>query len=355
MRPPMVLADHPIEHRASVSVSRAMRALRFSFLGLVVALAACYRPPPRPMYADGPRGADRDGDGAADIDDACPDDPEDGLPPKANDGCPADDPDQDGIGYKFDKCPYAKEDGLPPYPNDGCPGNDADGDGVADSLDKCPTAKEDNLPPNPSDGCPAADTDHDGIADAVDQCPTQPETWNGFMDEDGCPDVAPAGLQISIDIKISLVVIPSNLKIDFQPGTATLTEPSKDALVKVAGVLKAHPEVTRLEVEAHTGMKGDPNQNLALSEQRANTVTKTLVANGVESARLVPVGYGSFCPAKASVDDVDEMLNRRVMFRVVQTNNVWTGVPRGCWSASTQKVDPTKKKPLVIETHGGGV
>ena len=83
--------------------------------------------------------------------------------------------------------------------------------------------------------------------------------------------------------------------------------------------------------------------------------TKALVANGVESARLVPVGYGAFCPAKQSIDDVDEMLNRRVMFRVVQTNYVWTGVPRGCWSASTQKVDPTKKKPLVIETHGGGM
>ncbi len=313
------------------------------------------RPPPRPIYADGPRGADRDGDGTADVDDACPDDPEDGLPPKANDGCPADDWDQDGIGYREDKCPYAKEDGLAPNPADGCPGADADGDGVADSQDKCPSLREDNLPPNPNDGCPGADSDKDGVADALDKCPSQPETWNGYQDEDGCPDNPPSGLLISIDIKLSVVVVPTALKIDFVAGTANLADQSKDAIAKVAGVLKAHPEVSRVEVEAHTGLKGDAKTNLALSEQRADAVTKALVANGVEGSRLVPVGYGPFCPAKESLDDVDEMLNRRVTFRVVQMNNVWTGIPRGCWTASTQKVDPTKKKPLVIETHGGGV
>jgi outer membrane protein OmpA-like peptidoglycan-associated protein len=334
-------------------------------LAITVALAAlaaaCDLPPPVPVYAVSDRGGDRDGDGAADIDDACPDEPEDGLPPKANDGCPAYDADGDGILLVADKCPYAKEDGLPPNARDGCPTNDSDGDGVADAKDRCPREFEDNLDPDPNDGCPSADRDGDGIADARDQCKAEKETFNGYRDEDGCPDELPSRQAIQYDRESSEVYIPERQKVEFDTDSAKISAGSSTTLSEVAQVLKDHPEITRLEVEGHTSSKGDPRHNLDLSERRAGAVVQALTQLGIERGRLVPIGYGEYCPAVPSGDDVDEPKNRRVLFKAVVVNGVWQTIRRGCWRAQTASAggaDPTKrqqgagKKPVVPASGG---
>lgn len=299
--------------------------------------------PPRPQYAVVDRGADTDGDGAADVDDACPNDPEDGLPPKANDGCPATDPDNDGILSGDDKCPNAKEDGLPPAPGDGCPIADADADGVADSKDKCPSQMEDNQAPDPNDGCPSPDGDHDGIADVNDKCPAQPETVNNYRDDDGCPDAAPG--QVAYDNESSQIVVPETKKIDFALDSADLTDAAKGTVNEVASVMKAHPEIQRLEIEGHASSKGDAAYNINLTERRAAAVAKALEAQGVEPSRLVPIGYGEFCPAVDAGDNVDEAKNRRVLLKAVLVNGVWQSIPRGCWKAQTAGINPTKRGP----------
>ena len=331
---------------------------RIAALALTVSLFSCDFPAPVPVYAVANRGADSDGDGIADIDDACATEPEDGLPPKANDGCPADDPDQDGIASAEDRCPYAKEDGQPPNPNDGCPSNDADGDGVADARDKCPKDPEDNLPPDPGDGCPSPDRDRDGIADSIDQCVADKETWNGYRDEDGCPDELPARQTVAFDQDHAEIYVPEARKIEFETDSATLTQPDRATLGDVACVLKAHPEVSRVEVEGHASSKGDPKHNLDLTEKRATSVVRALGELGVDPHRLVPIGYGEYCPAVPVGDEVDEPRNRRVLFKTVVINGVWQTVRRGCWRAQTTAgADPTKRKqsgkPMVIPASGG--
>ena len=311
--------------------------------GLVV--AACGPPPPTPVYAETERGADSDGDGAADIDDGCPNDPEDGLLPKGNDGCPATDPDQDGVLLADDQCPDAKEDALEPKPADGCPMADADGDGVADSKDSCPAKLEDNQAPDPGDGCPAPDDDADGIANLNDRCVTEPETFNGYRDADGCPDTAPG--EVAFDPDSSEIYVPETKKIEFDSDSAELTAVGQATVAEVAKTLKAHPEIGRIEIEGHASSKGDLQYNVGLTERRAQAVGRALVKAGVDPTRLVPMGYGEFCPAMDRGDDVDEPKNRRVLLKAVLVRGVWQTVPRGCWRAQTAGINPTKRKPGV--------
>jgi outer membrane protein OmpA-like peptidoglycan-associated protein len=322
-------------------------APRTLLLAAIAFAAACGGGPPRPRYADTDRGADRDHDGAADIDDACPDDPEDGLPPKANDGCPATDPDNDGVLLADDRCPYAKEDGLPPNPSDGCPTDDEDHDGVANAKDKCPLQQEDNLPPDPGDGCPAPDQDQDGIADANDKCPAQAETMNGYRDEDGCPDTAPG--EVAYDQSSGSIVVPETRKIDFELDKADLTDVARKTVAEIGKILKDHPEIQRLEIEGHASSKGDAQYNVNLTERRARAVGRALAEQGVAENRLVPIGYGEYCPAVDRGDEVDDPVNRRVLLKAVQVNGVWQDVPRGCWRAKTMGIDPTKRKPGLAE------
>ena len=322
-------------------------------LALPAAIAACggggYRP--TPVYQDefANRGGDRDGDGAADMDDQCPDDPEDGLLPKANDGCPATDPDNDGIMLADDRCPNAKEDGLPPNPTDGCPNDDTDHDGVANAKDKCPTQAEDNLPPDPGDGCPAPDSDKDGVADYADKCPSEKENWNGYRDDDGCPDNAPG--EVAYDDKSHEIVIPETRKIDFKLDSAEIEPEARSTIAEIAKILKQYPQIQRLEIEGHASSKGDHQYNVLLTEKRARAVAKALFEAGVEEKRLVPIGYGEYCPAIDRGDEVDDPVNRRVLLKAVQVSGAWQDVHRGCWRATTAGIDPTKRKPGLTQSQ----
>ena len=326
-------------------VSRTRWAWLAGWIGFGVVGCVSHAPVPHYQVAD--RGGDRDGDGAADVDDPCPDAAEDGLPPKANDGCPAPDADRDGIAIADDQCPDAKEDGAPPNPSDGCPGADSDGDGVADGADRCPDTLEDNLGADPSDGCPAADADGDGIADVIDKCPAQPENLNDYRDADGCPDTPPGEGKVAYDRDSSQIYVPASRRIEFESDSIAIGPQAAGTIAEIAAVLAEHPEIERLEIEGHASSKGDERYNLTLTEYRAAAVARALAARGVAERRLVPIGYGEYCPARDEGKDEDSAENRRVLFKSVVVAGKWQDVPRGCWNAQTKGIDPTKRSPGV--------
>jgi hypothetical protein len=83
-----------------------------------------------------------------------------------------------------------------------------------------------------------------------------------------------------------------------------------------------------------------------------------LISLGIGDGRLVPIGYGEYCPAVEVGDEVEDPRNRRILLKTVVVNGVWQKVQRGCWKAqSAVKVDATKKKPVgtTMDTKGGGV
>ena len=322
-------------------------------LAALLLAAACESQGPRPTYAQVDRGADSDQDGAADSDDPCKDAPEDGLPPKANDGCPADDPDNDGIMAGDDQCPDGKEDGQPPSAADGCPMTDTDQDGVSDAVDKCADKAEDNEAPNPNDGCPAPDSDSDGISDGKDKCPSQPETVNEYRDQDGCPDQEPA--TVVWDNESSSVFVPSAKRFQFAHDSAALPASGDATIDEIAKVMNEHPEIQRMEIEGHASTKGADGYNVVLTDKRARNIGLGLMKKGVAEGRLVPVGYGEYCPVVQTADEIDEPKNRRVLLKTVLVKGVWRDVPRGCWKAQTKGINPAKRPAGVRQSSGPAV
>ncbi|MEN3942145.1 OmpA family protein [Prosthecobacter sp. SYSU 5D2] len=67
-------------------------------------------------------------------------------------------------------------------------------------------------------------------------------------------------------------------------------------------------------IEGHASAEGDYGQNLQLSQERAERISRELVHHGVSAERLMPVGYGEAEAAyPADANEGDRRLDRRVV------------------------------------------
>lgn len=67
-------------------------------------------------------------------------------------------------------------------------------------------------------------------------------------------------------------------------------------------------------IEGHASAEGDYGQNLQLSQERAERISRELVRHGVSAERLMPVGYGEAEAASpANAAEADRSLDRRVV------------------------------------------
>ncbi|MCA9549247.1 MAG: OmpA family protein [Myxococcales bacterium] len=307
---------------------------------------------------------DADKDGIQDDEDACPKDPEDKDRFQDADGCPDLDNDEDGIPDATDRAPldpedvdgFQDEDGVPDPDNDGdgvwdwddrcpmqaglavnlgCPDADRDGDDIVDRADACPDEPEDVDGFEDDDGCPDPDNDRDGIPDAADACMMQPglpaargcpdtdRDGDGVVDrEDNCPD-EPGTPEARGCRQRQLVVIRGERleildKVYFDTAKARIQTRSYALLRNVAAVIKAHPEIDRVEVQGHTDSQGVADANLALSQRRAEAVQAFLQKEGVAPERLVARGYGESEPIAPNETKAGRAENRRVEFRISQ-------------------------------------
>ena len=87
---------------------------------------------------------------------------------------------------------------------------------------------------------------------------------------------------------------------------------SQKALLKNAAYLRNNPEV-KVVIEGHCDMRGSVEYNLALGERRARAVFKYLQNQGVESARMSIISYGSERPAAMGGSEGDHAKNRRAV------------------------------------------
>ena len=96
---------------------------------------------------------------------------------------------------------------------------------------------------------------------------------------------------------ISAPVLIDNIFYDFDK--ATLRDSSKVALGQLVNILNDNPNVT-IELAAHTDYVGSAAYNKGLSQRRAESVIRYLIAHGVAADRLTPVGYGKERPRKVN-------------------------------------------------------
>jgi peptidoglycan-associated lipoprotein len=78
-----------------------------------------------------------------------------------------------------------------------------------------------------------------------------------------------------------------------------------------AGYLASHT-ATRVTLEGHTDERGTREYNLALGDQRAQTVQRYMLAEGVRADQLATLSFGEEKPVAAGHDEANWSQNRRV-------------------------------------------
>lgn len=122
-----------------------------------------------------------------------------------------------------------------------------------------------------------------------------------------CPGVAvaqTAATQVPANAADSLVLY-------FDRGSATV-RPQDESVLDQASRLYRDGNPILMVVAGSTDTLGAPEPNLLLSQQRAGTVVRGLIARGIPAARFQVVGKGETDLSVATADDTSEERNRRV-------------------------------------------
>lgn len=106
-------------------------------------------------------------------------------------------------------------------------------------------------------------------------------------------------------------------RVYFSSGEATLIDSSFYELDRLAFFLEFKPEV-RINIIGHTDDIGKENENLKLSEKRAESVRNYLVQKGLEEIRISYEGKGESEPKTGNDTAQGRQINRRVEFKIVQ-------------------------------------
>ena len=103
-----------------------------------------------------------------------------------------------------------------------------------------------------------------------------------------------------------------SLVLDFDQGKADIKPQYRNEIAKVADYMKRYSTTTAV-IEGHTDNVGDANQNMKLSQQRAQNVVNYLVDNfGIERTRLSAKGFGSTRRVSYNNTPEGRQKNRRI-------------------------------------------
>jgi OmpA-OmpF porin, OOP family len=90
--------------------------------------------------------------------------------------------------------------------------------------------------------------------------------------------------------------------IEYDFASDKLRPESEKILDELIEFLELNSNLT-IEIRSHTDIRGSDSYNLDLSERRAKSVVKYLVAHGIDASRLRPKGYGETLPAEVPGPD----------------------------------------------------
>ena len=115
------------------------------------------------------------------------------------------------------------------------------------------------------------------------------------------------------------VSVEINASVLFDPGAASLTAQSDEALRAIAVLLKDDPHA--VQVEGHTDNVPIHNpqfpSNWELSAVRASAVVRLFIDSGVAATRLTAVGHGDNHAVASNDDPIGRARNRRVAVTIL--------------------------------------
>lgn len=104
--------------------------------------------------------------------------------------------------------------------------------------------------------------------------------------------------------------------VQFQTGSDELTKLSTYELENLVEFMKENEDL-RIEIQGHTDDTGDAENNMALSQSRADRVAAFLQGAGIASERYTSVGYGASQPVDTNTTDAGRANNRRVQIEIL--------------------------------------
>ena len=121
------------------------------------------------------------------------------------------------------------------------------------------------------------------------------------------------GLQRAVrDGHLALLV-----QVQFARNAANILPVSLPLLDQVIEVLRNMPEIRKVRIEGHTDGRGKPAYNRRLSQRRAESVLRHLMAAGIDASRLRAKGFGADRPIAPNDTQANRAKNRRVEFVVL--------------------------------------
>lgn len=101
--------------------------------------------------------------------------------------------------------------------------------------------------------------------------------------------------------------------IQFAHNSYALNPRAQAEIAAFAEYLQNNPKI-KIRIEGHTDAVGNSQENLILSEQRAQVVLDALVDLGVAKSRLRAQGFGASKPIASNETDAGRAMNRRTVF-----------------------------------------
>lgn len=131
------------------------------------------------------------------------------------------------------------------------------------------------------------------------------------------------GVTVWEEIDCSIVGKANLLPILYEYGSARITESSKKIIDDNLLTLMRDKPNLKIEILSHTDSRGNDEFNMALSQQRAQSVINYLVSRGISRNRLVARGYGESqlvnrCSNGVECSEAEHQANRRTEFRIIQ-------------------------------------
>ncbi len=106
--------------------------------------------------------------------------------------------------------------------------------------------------------------------------------------------------------------------VEFATDSSDLTAQARSVLDEVAAIMKANPG--RVEIAGYADSRQTQEYNLWLSERRAESVHRYLVAKGLDASRFEVVEHGESNPVDSNATAEGQQNNRRTEFHALKEN-----------------------------------
>lgn len=103
------------------------------------------------------------------------------------------------------------------------------------------------------------------------------------------------------------------LNVYFDTAKSSIKKSSMGSVTRLLNLMKSDPNM-KIEIHGHTDNVGKPESNQKLSEERAASVKKELVSNGISTDRIETFGWGDTKPVASNETVAGKAKNRRTEF-----------------------------------------